>query len=391
LDLLQRDARKNTTRAATPTGAKGTLLELNDTDSWLANLTDRDWEQRLARHGHCSSLVRLSPNNRDLFVGHTTWNDYAKMTRIFKYYNFNLPESLAASKMMGFSSYPGCVSSTDDFYLMDSGLAVMDTSLEILNPVLYNRVQEFPANKHIPNFMHVMVVNRLARTGSHWTTLFSEKNNGMLSAQWTVVDYKEFEVGGSVKHDLVRIVEQIPGYTRHADMSAELLTRGYWASYNRPFFNEVRDMSGHTAAQKAHGDLFSYDKGPRAKIFKRLSTSVTDLFDMRALMNRNTYPHESVWPNAAGHAISARMDLDSGIPNGGIDAKVTNNCLFRRLECQAISGPSHDSEPVFRWRKNGKELFPGWPHFGLPDVWDFTWVQITNSSSIERLQDPQSC
>jgi hypothetical protein len=393
LDLLQRGDRKNASAAAPAGGANGSaLVKHNDTDSsWLANLTDANWERRLARHGHCSSLVRLSPNNRDLFVGHTTWNDYAKMTRIWKYYNFKLPGSLAATTLMGFSSYPGCVSSTDDFYIMDSGLSVMDTSLEILNPVIYNRVAEFPANKHIPNFMQVMVVNRLARSAGHWTTLFTERNNGMNSAQWTIVDYNQFTPGGTIGHDLLRVVEQVPGYSRHADMSAELLTKGYWASYNRPFFNEVRDMTGHTAAQETHGDLYSYANGPRALIFKRLSNAVTDLFDMRSLMNRNNFPHEGVKPNMAGHAISARMDMDSGIPNGGIDAKVTNACLFRRLQCQAISGPSHDKEPVFRWRRNGKEVFPGWPHFGLPDVWNFNWVQMTPSAMLPKLVDPQSC
>lgn len=75
------------------------------------------------------------------------------------------------ARTIGMSSYPGAISSTDDFYLMDSGLTVMDTSIEILNPTLYDRVQDFPAAPHIPSFVHLMAVNRLAKTATHWANL----------------------------------------------------------------------------------------------------------------------------------------------------------------------------------------------------------------------------
>jgi len=143
----------------------------------MSNMTqdqlDHDWEQRLIRRGRCSALVRVSPESRDLMVGHTTWGDYGKMTRIFKYYNFQLPGAHTKANKVGFSSYPGCISSTDDFYELDSGLVVMDTSLEILNMDLYNRVAEFPANAHVPDFMHVMTANRMAASAPHWAALFS--------------------------------------------------------------------------------------------------------------------------------------------------------------------------------------------------------------------------
>lgn len=65
------------------------------------------------------------------------------------------------------SSYPGMISSADDFYVMDSGLVVADTSLQILNPALYDKVQDFPLQAHVPTFMHLMAVNRLAKTGEY--------------------------------------------------------------------------------------------------------------------------------------------------------------------------------------------------------------------------------
>ena len=58
------------------------------------------------------------------------------MTQVFKYYTFPLGGDAGSgtmTKAMAMSSYPGVISSTDDYYVMDSGLVVVDTSLEILN------------------------------------------------------------------------------------------------------------------------------------------------------------------------------------------------------------------------------------------------------------------
>jgi hypothetical protein len=84
------------------------------------------------------------------------------MTRIFKYYKFSLGGSETIADQIAFSSYPGAVSSTDDFYIMDSGLAVMETSLVLLDQAAWRKVLDFPNYPHIPNFVHLMISNRMA-------------------------------------------------------------------------------------------------------------------------------------------------------------------------------------------------------------------------------------
>eukprot|EP00441_Pelagodinium_beii_P031968 CAMPEP_0197627302 /NCGR_PEP_ID=MMETSP1338-20131121/5947_1 /TAXON_ID=43686 ORGANISM="Pelagodinium beii, Strain RCC1491" /NCGR_SAMPLE_ID=MMETSP1338 /ASSEMBLY_ACC=CAM_ASM_000754 /LENGTH=629 /DNA_ID=CAMNT_0043197989 /DNA_START=45 /DNA_END=1931 /DNA_ORIENTATION=- len=347
---------------------------------------DRDWKLRLAKRGHCSALVRLTPLNKDLLAGHTTWSDYSKMTRVYKYYDFDLPMSFVASKLISFSSYPGCVTSTDDFYALQRGLVVMDTSLEILNPQLYDRVPEFPKNPRIPKFMHVMSINRLAKSGAHWTSMYAESNFGTGNSQFLVVDYNRFIPEKPLQDSVVRVVEQVPGVSQQADVSTELASRGYWGSFNRPFFKDTRELSGHAAAEATYGKFYSYESAPRAAIMGTVSPSITNLADMRKTMMRNDVS-DSVpgTVGGTGHAIAARLDLDpmvSNIPNGGIDAKVTSRCLMKSMKVQAVSGPTHDSQPVFRWKSpavdggQAAELFPGWPHMGLPDVWDFHYMQM---------------
>ena len=44
------------------------------------------------------------------------------------------------SKKEVFSSYPGFIVSTDDYYVLESKLAVVETTLNILNERLYSKV-----------------------------------------------------------------------------------------------------------------------------------------------------------------------------------------------------------------------------------------------------------
>jgi len=381
----------NSSFKAVPSKAALTAMASNLTAAQKLAI-DHDWEKKLMKRGRCSGLVRVAPENKDLLVGHTTWGDYGSMTRIFKYYHFNLPGSYQKANVIGMSSYPGCISSTDDFYILDSGLVVMDTSLEILNMDLYNRVAEFPVNNHVPDFMHIMVANRMASSAPHWAVLFSERNSGTGNAQWMIVDYNRFVPEKPVPDGCLWIVEQVPGMSFKKDMTFWLRDKGYWASYNRPYFPQIRSMSGHTQAEAQFGGLYSYDSGPRASIFKSVAPLSEHIMDMRSIMNRNMWPAEGVLPNEPGHAISARMDLGfSKIPNGGIDAKVVSRCLFRSMQVQAISGPTHDKQGAFKWMDGVAEVVKGWPHLGLPDVFDFNWVQMSPTAQLKHLVDVDSC
>jgi hypothetical protein len=372
LALLQR-GRRNSTFLQRP---------LKDSDqhvkeNWLDGV---DWRRRVAESGHCSALVHLAPGNKDLFVGHTTWDDYSKMTRIFKHYAFPLGEGVMTTKM-SFSSYPGLIGSADNFYVMDSGLQVMDTTLVNLNPLLWDKVLDFPWSPHIPNFVHLTVTNRLAKSPAHWARIFSKQNTGTMNSQWMIVDYNRFTPEKQVTDNTFWVLEAVPGVIHAEDMSHHLRQHGYWPSFNRPYFDDVREASGFVAAQRTRGAMYSWLNNPRAKIFRESASTQDTLAELRALMTRNMWYG---YPSDPNHDISARMDLDQQmpLPNGGIDAKVTNAVLFRQLHVQAISGPTRGGfVPPFKWTDtglaNGTDLWPAYPHKGLPNLWKFDWVQMT--------------
>jgi len=366
------------------------------TDTFRLKANEREWEKRVAKTGHCSALVRVTSDNEDLLVGHTTWDDYSKMTRVYKQYDFHLDTGIMTSSSSKFSnnivamsSYPGVVTSTDDFYMLGNGLVVLSTSLEILNPDLYNRVPEFPTNTKVPTWMHAMACNRMAETGGHWAAIFSERNAGIGNAQWLVVDYKMFTKKSDIRPNTLWLVEQIPGLIQKEDHSGALAAgRRAAASFNRPTFKEVRERSGHNDALRTYGPLYAFDQSPRGQIFAEIESDIDSLRDMRMAMRRNNWPGEKFTGKGAdmwstpGHAISARLDLDPEAqvrtPNGGIDAKVVNSCLVKKMEAQVIAGPTHEKQPVFAWQDDGgAEKFGGWPHLGLPNKYDFKWQQMT--------------
>ena len=110
--------------------------------------------------GMCSAIVKLPGDYNDLFMAHSSWFSFADTDRIFKHYYFNQTEPVAA-KRVSFSSYPGYLNSLDDFYMMDSGLGMVQTS----NPVLNNSVLADVKPESLLAWQRVRVAHALAHTG----------------------------------------------------------------------------------------------------------------------------------------------------------------------------------------------------------------------------------
>lgn len=44
------------------------------------------------RAGKCSALIKVSADLSDIFMGHSTWDSFTAMTRIYKHYQLNLQQ-----------------------------------------------------------------------------------------------------------------------------------------------------------------------------------------------------------------------------------------------------------------------------------------------------------
>ena len=194
----------------------------------------------LALSGKCSALVKLAGDLSEIYMGHSTWDSYTAMLRIYKHYNFNLTDLNPASQRIAFSSYPGQIFSDDDFYVLSSKMVLLQTTNKIFNDELFEALTP----ESVLSWQRVRAANWLASSGDEWTQYLEMENSGTYNNEYMVVDLKKFVPGEDPSPGLLWVVEQIPGMVVRADMTSTLAL-GYWPAFNVPAFPEIYNASGY--------------------------------------------------------------------------------------------------------------------------------------------------
>jgi hypothetical protein len=136
--------------------------------------------KRITGGGSCSSLIKPLPGMSDLLVSHDMWGSYQAMLRIFKLYNFaihlnnNKQDDLVPGHKIAFSSYPATVVSLDDFYMLSSGMAILETTIGNFNDNLWKCVTP----ETLSYWTRIIVANRISTTGQEWCETFELYNSG---------------------------------------------------------------------------------------------------------------------------------------------------------------------------------------------------------------------
>ena len=312
-------------------------------------------------------MVKITPEIDNLFIGHSSWFIYQNTLRIFKRYKFNFETVKTAENHMMFSSYPGYLESLDDFYVMNSGLAMLQTTNGIPNTTLYDYV----TSDSLYAWQRVRIANALSKTGEEWYKNVANQNSGTYNNQYMIINYGIFKKGKSLPDNFLWVVEQVPSYVEGADMT-QIVERGYWGSYNVPAFEKIYNMSGYPELVEAQGEENSYDLAPRARIFRRDANTVSDLESYKAFLRYNNYKNDSIENNNPMWAICSRGDLQNKDPSpfGCYDTKVSNLSMILSMEAQVINGPTYVDLPPFDWSD--------WPsyskvHNGIPNLMKFDW------------------
>ncbi|GIL42922.1 hypothetical protein Vafri_750 [Volvox africanus] len=339
---------------------------------------------KLGLQGKCSALIKVTGDLGELLLGHSTHDSFTAMTRIYKHYDFSglRSEALAAPRM-SFSSYPGELFSDDDFYLLSSGLAVMETT----NHIYVGDVYASLSPQCVLSWQRIRLANWMATSGEDWVDVLIRHNSGTYNNQYMILDSKRFIPHTELQPGLLRVVEQMPGFHKTADVTAEL-SRGYWPSYNVAYFPEVYDAAGYPdmiARLEEKGPkkyafsirLLKYQIAPRAAIFRRDQGQVDTLEHLKHIMRYNNWQKD---PYAEGNpvgAVCARGDLaqgDDALAKGCYDSKVTSASLIAKMESEVVGGPTAQGQPPFSWSD------PHWaklPHRGMPDTFDFSFERMS--------------
>jgi len=321
----------------------------------------------------CSVMIKKLED--DIIIGHATWHVYESMSyRLLKRYNLNYHThagDLVPGHTVSMSSHAGNIFSLDDFYTLSSGLSTLETTLFVYDQSLL--LDQSKAGGGVWEGARVMVSNRLATDGRSWTQIFSRFNSGTYNNQWMVVDYNKLDTD----QDQLWVLEQLPGTIVAKDMTSSLTQSGYWASYNRAFYPEVRRLSGAEDKEREFGSWFSYDNTPRAVLLREASDSVQGVESMMRVLRSNSYDTDtrSTAEGCSGPvpsaALSSRSDLQGETVTcvweqhdymvgrrayGGVDAKVTSASKTQSLSFSAVAGPTTSQQPVFSWNKSGFPL-----------------------------------
>jgi len=360
-------------------GDMGDIVQVSMSDNTKFNHMSREeLETRMATDGHCTALIKLAPNNAELYVAHTTWAEYAQMSRIYKKIKIPVASTPYGYETL-FASYPAVLVSIDDFYMIrPSQLMLTETLNSILNNTLYTRVTPNSFLYWVRN----LVANRLSNSGFDWVKYFVPFNSGTNNIQFDIVDYKLFTPYQDILPGTLWIVEQYPGGYAAADVTFTLIENSYWASYNRPYFQETFDIMGYPYYENLYGDILSYEFNPRANIFRRDQGAINSVQDMQNIILYNEYKTDPLSDGYPGNAIAARYDIQAPPrhpysffyygAHGGIDGKVMSKAMFESYTVLAINGPTVTDEcPPFSWSE-----FPDISHVGLPETWNFPWITI---------------
>lgn len=334
------------------------------------NMTKEEAEREFLKRSFCSALVKVTPEN--IFMTHATWMSYGLMLRMYKYYNFPLFASLPG-KLIAISSYPGVLSSPDDFWMSSSGIVAMETSNNVFDASLYTLLQP----DTLLAYQRVRLANVLAHNTTHWASLFAFKNSGTYNNQYMVMDYKRYRPGDKLQKGLFMVCEQIPGYVRCEDQTQRLSKDAHFASYNVPFYKDIWTKMGYEAMAKAHGDQYSWEKTSRGQIFRRDQGAITTMAGVKRTIRNNDYISDPLAGGNPFHTICSRGDLASPkVAQGCLDAKITDGIRIHTMTAEVISGPSYTTAPEFppfAWTSEFAET----PHEAQPEKFDFPFVNMS--------------
>jgi hypothetical protein len=257
----------------------------------------------------------------------------------------------------------------------------METTNPVFDLSLYNKLKP----ETLMSWIRVVVANRMAHNGSDWARIFALSNSGTYNNQWIIVDYKLYTPGTGLTNGTLWILEQIPGYTESADVTQFLRTQGYWPSYNVPYFPNIYNITGTRAAFEKYGNVWSYDRCPRANIFRRDQAKGQDMPSMQRLMRSNDYKNDPFSLDCPAFQLASRADLapitprpDWGNacrkgPHGATNGKITS-AHWAKSDSRAAScivGPTSQSLAPFSWKD-----WPAFSRVGMPDVFNFNWVTL---------------
>ncbi|XP_034941811.1 putative phospholipase B-like lamina ancestor isoform X2 [Chelonus insularis] len=318
-------------------------------------------------------------------IVHNTVAPYRKMLRLLKKYTFGYHETGAknskrlATRSVSISSYPGALSSQDEYYILyrenNKDLMILaGTSLnlqEANNMDNSNNSEREDTASNTKNLeldiamtpAKIMAANWLSSDAHTWSRLLARREdpgNPWKPFQWVIVRPNNLSVW---------LVEQHPTATHVVEYTDRLKEEGY-------LFCDGNSLL--VTSEENEGLIKVKQRGEFDKTMVNTS-EIDDQLDMQekshegilSPKNRSSSSHSKLLYDLPSlkQVMTFRGDFEEvPVAMGVIDSKIAlvNNNGLQQFD--ATCGPAWSEEKaVFQW----SESFPNIPHIGQPDKFDF--------------------
>lgn len=354
----------------TAAGVASTLDDMIGWNAWM-ELTEYWWpanHEKFAtsgpdgpRHGHCSAFIATGAATKDgrIVIGHESFTDFWAG----QVANVLLDITPADGHRMVMQASPCYLGSMQDFWVMSSGLAVIETTIGNFRG--YDEAKT-------PEYVRVRNACQHANTIDEWVALMNKDDNGGYANSWLIGDINTNEIAryeeGLVYQNLERKTD---GYFHGENVVYDPRIRNLECG---PMgFNDVRQSTGARRVRweqlltQHHGEI-------TAEIGMRM---LGDTYDVYALHNR-----------PGGNTICAQNDMEPGrhggpapySPFGSVDGKVADAADIARVAMWGrfgrASGMAFDADafltrhPQWNWQSGYLASRPTqpWTHFDAAAV-----------------------
>lgn len=314
-----------------------------------------------------------------LLFAHSSDGDYAEMLKIIKTYRFNYHHTVEASRLVvntdiTFTSSPGAIASSDDFYIAmgkHSRVIVAGVALKHHSSAAH-QLHGRDLEGTVFSSARIMAANRLSHSGKHWSHIMA-RDPEIGASQWIIVDEKRLKYLGSKSSasDAQEVISSSNNNIPTDDIQIDLLPKSIPSSSDR----NVIWLADQTFGLLHAEDLSSRFHSEIDELFLNGAPFFKKTQDLNAIQPEPQKPKNMTTIEeviAFFKTNSYRGDLlNIPKPYGNIDLKVYTS-QDHKLTVQ--SGPISDNGTIpFNWNS---EQFNEIRHDEHPTVWDFAPVLV---------------
>ena len=249
-----------------------------------------------------TTMVRLRTSGvKELYLGHSAYDSYAALQRMSRRVSYITPQG--ERLWVALSTAPGCIGSTDEFYLTGNKIAVAANKIASFDATLYQAITPYG----VMGWMRSMIASLLSTTADDWINYSTEFSTFTDTKVSTIVDYDKYDrsaddESGMTPTGTVVVLETYPAAdatttTTNAyvktDVSSTLADDKYVLVQNAPYTSETYDTLGYTAAVGDNSTRIFYLGRENSSRIQNMADNYkinsSDLLSMEKMIRYNSY------------------------------------------------------------------------------------------------------